>query len=93
MKIVHYSKDEYFEPEAIETVDGYIGCWFYECPEFQNDVDEMCNKWGGRTAHFFEIEDEYIELEQDFGSIKEYFVEGKNLGGLKRVNPELSYEY
>lgn len=92
MKVVHYSSDEYFEPEAIETVDGYTGCWFYQCPEFQNDVNDMCNSWGSRTAHFFEVEDKYIELVQDLGTVIEYFVEADNLDKLRIIDPELKYE-
>ena len=93
MRLVHYSEDEYFEPEAIESVGGYIGCWFYECPETLNDVQERSKEWGNRIAHFFDIDDQYVELEQDLGIVIEYFITGENINKLRRIDPELSYEH
>lgn len=92
MKLVHYSEDDSFEPEQIESVDGYVGCWFYECPDNIYDVQERSSEWGGRIAHFFEIKDKYIAEEQDLGNVVEYFVDAGNLDKLRRIDPELSYE-
>ena len=89
MKLVHYSKDEYFEPEAIESVPGFGGgCFFYECPEYKEDVQDTIREWGGRTAHFFEIDDSLVEFVQDEG-VAEYFVNEANLDKLRRIEPEL----
>jgi hypothetical protein len=92
MKLVHYSIDEQFNPEPIESVDGYKGCWFYECPDNIYDVQERSREWGCRTPHFFEIDDQYITEEQDLGSVIEYFVEADDLDKLISIDPELSHE-
>lgn len=89
MKLVHFSKDEYFEPEAVESLPGFgKGCFFYEMPEFKEEVQDLSEAWGRRTAHFFEIDDSLLEFVQNEG-IAEYFVKEENLGKLRRIQPEL----
>ena len=89
MKVVHFSKDEDFEPDPIESLPGFgKGCFFYEMPEYREEVEDLAVKWGRRTAHFFEIDDECVEFVQDEG-IAEYFVNAENLDKLRRVEPEL----
>ena len=89
MKLIHLSEEDDFWPEGTESVPGFgSGCFFYEMPEYEEEVNDLIEAWGGRNAFFFEIDDKYVEFVQDEG-IAEYFVSADNLSKLYGIEPEL----
>lgn len=88
MNLVHFSEESDFEPEAQENVPGYLGVWFYPEPEDWETFEKLWVGWGYRDPYFFEIENRYVTLEQEFdGYNDEYFVGAEHLDKLKALDP------
>lgn len=88
MNVVHFSEEEDFEPEAEESVPGYLGVWFYQEPEDWETFEKLWAGWAYRNPYFFEIDNQYVSLEQEFDGYKdEYFVEANHLDKLEPLEP------